>query len=158
MHEPPQSHTASQQARIHYDSSTQESQHLTGHSEIRTKPRIVTAPPPHRSVSSLRTATRHACFRVSTDNHRHPDFPLLSGKPYHIGSRIGPIVPISCSIQATPHHAAPRIGTDTTISESLRITAITPALGSEQSLRFSRLAERKPANRRHPIGTGPRPT
>ncbi len=114
-------------------------------------------PAPHRSVSPLRTATRHACFRASSDNQRHPDFPLLSGKPYHIGSRIGPIVPISCSIQATPHHAAPRIGTDTTISESLRITAITPALGSEQSLRFSRLAERKPANRRHPIGIGHRP-
>lgn len=136
------------------------------HAGIATSLRILRNPPqatqrnhptPHRSVSPLRTATRHACFRASSDNHRHPDFPLLSGKPYHIGSRIGPIVPISCSIQATPHHAAPRIGTDTTISESLRITAITPALGSEQSLRFSRLAERKPASCRHPIGTGHRP-
>lgn len=115
------------------------------HAGIATSLRILRNPPqatqrnhpaPHRSVSPLRTATRHACFRASSDNHRHPDFPLLSGKPYHIGSRIG---------------------TDTPISESLRITAITPALGSEQSLRFSHLAERKPASCRHPIGTGHRP-
>lgn len=136
MHEPPQSHIASQQARIHYDSSTQESQYLTGHSEIRTKPRSETTPP--------RTGAYRRFGRL-------PDTPAFE----HL--RTTSDTPISCSIQATPHHAGSRIGTDTPISESLRITAITPALGSEQSLRFSRLAERKPANRRHPIGIGHRP-
>lgn len=136
MHEPPQSHTASQQAPIHYDSSTQESQHLSAYSETRPKPRSETTPP--------RTGAYRRFGRL-------PDTPAFE----HLRTTTG--TPISRSIRTTPHHATSRIGTDTPISESLRITAITPALGSEQSLRFSHLAERKPASCRHPIGTGHRP-
>ena len=102
MHEPPQSHTASQQARIHYDSSTQESQHLSAYSETRPKPRSETTPP--------RTGAYRRFGRL-------PDTPAFE----HL--RTTSDTPISCSIQATPHHPGSRIGTVTPVFAPRRAEA-----------------------------------
>lgn len=102
MHEPPQSHTASQQARIHYDSSTQESQHLSAYSETRPKPRSETTPP------------RTGAYRRFG---RPPDTPAFE----HL--RTTSDTPISRSIRTTPHHAASRIGTVTPVFAPRRAEA-----------------------------------
>ena len=93
------------------------------HAGIATSLRILRNPPqatqrnhptPHRSVSPLRTATRHACFRASSDNQRHPDFllysgnapsPRLSDRNSHSGFRTSP----SGSPQVVGTRSAPDI-------------------------------------------------
>ncbi len=148
MHEPPQSHTASQQARIHYDSSTQESQHLTGHSEIRTKPRIVTAPPPaqERIVASDGHPTRllssihgqppaprfpapfgQALSHRLSDRPHRPHFLLYSGnapsrRPSDRNRHHDFRIPSD-----NRHHTGPRIATVTPVFAPCRAEARKPS-------------------------------